>query len=1087
MGKYGGLLIGFILLTLTNFAQNSTGILNLSIISKKTDSVLKFADVFLKHIPSGTIYKSKSNNWGKSIINGLRVGGPYRLDVLHLGYKKTIIEDIIIQLGEVTQLHVLMEDSNYSLESIQLNNDAFVSKMKKENTGVSTFISSFYLKNLPTISRDITDFTRLSPLSNGTSFSGQDERAINFSLDGSIYNNSFGLGALNGSQTKSPAISLDAIEEIQISLSPYNLKYTGFVGGNINAVTKSGTNHFHGTGFINYRNANLIGNKNALGNVINVSSYNVQQYGFSLGGPIVKNKLFFYINVEADKRVEPSSFYSSFIDNATKYSDLNKLTNYLKDNFNYNTGNYKNYNYLGESQKILFKLDWNINDKNKFSVRANNLLSKKDAQMDDYTALTYSRNNANSVSYENSNYTVHNNLNSFVAQLHTQFQPNIYNELVIGYTENKDYSEIKGTAFPTVDILDGGGNNYISFGVNPRSPDNLTNAKTIQFSDNFSYLMDKHSLSVGLNYENFYFKNQYDLYQYGNYTFNSLGDFYTAADAYLLNKNRVTSPVYLTAYKLGYNNKNVGSPWFAETKATNIGFYIQDEYEVTKKLNLQFGVRIDMPSYENTGTENTQISSYFFKDELGKSIQLSTSTFPTTKFMINPRLGFRYYLNEENTTKLHGGLGWFTGRPPFAFISYQASTNGVINGQIEKYYTNQYPFTPAIPQPFKPASNPLNSSLPAEYNIGTTEAGLNSPQIFRTNLGVEYTSPNKLILSAEILFTQNINALFYYNANLKPATANFNGIDNRLRYGLINANPIDDVNINSYNTGLVRLNANITDAQVLKTGAFGGSGQLTLKIEKPNFYKGFSWFLVYNLGETKDLGNPWNGNKTVNGNNLPDLSFSDYDIRNRVIGNINYRFMLSKNKDLQFSIFMESRNQGRFSYVYAGDMNGDGIYYNDLLFVPQKASDLNFIPYTVNGKTYTITEQQNALDDYLNQDDYLKGNKGKYTDRNGVLMPWITRVDLSVKLGFKLNKNNVYNKLELRLDILNIGNLIDPSLGTSYLVNQAAILTPQGINQRGEPVYTFNQFNGSLNYTTYRKGNTINDVWQGQIGLRYNF
>ncbi|MCX8480452.1 MAG: hypothetical protein ORN58_00880 [Sediminibacterium sp.] len=1080
------LLIGLFFLN-SIYAQNSTGVLNTTIIVKKTDSVLKFADIFIKHVPSGTVYKSKSNNLGKCIINGLRVGGPYRIDVLHVGYKKTIIEDVYIQLGEVTKLQILMEDSNFSLDAIQLNNNAFFSKIKKDNMGVNTYISSFYLKNLPTISRNITDFTRLSPPSFGTSFSGQDERAINFSLDGSIYNNAFGLGALNGSQTKSPAISLDAIEEIQISLSPYNLKYTGFVGGNINAVTKSGTNNFHGTGFYNLRNYYLIGNKNAEGNVLNVAGYKVQQAGFSFSGAIIKNKLFYFLNVEGEQNFEPSDFYTKLLYNSTQDKDLKDLSTYLLKNFNYKTGDVGYYKYYGENYKFLLKLDWNINDKNKFSFRANRLQSKKDAQMDDYTALTFSRNNTTSISYQNSNYTVHNDLNSFVAQLHTQMQPNMYNEMVVGYSENKDYSEIKGTPFPTVDILDGGGNNYISFGVNPRSPDNLTNTRTIQLADNFSYLINKHSLSAGLNVENFYFKNQYDLYQYGNYTFNNLTDFFTAANAYLSNKNRAISPVYLTAYKLGYNNVLAGSPWFAETKATNIGFYIQDEYEVNKKLNLQFGVRIDIPSYDNTGTENTQINNYLFKDELGKSIKLSTSAFPTTKYMINPRVGFRYYLNEENTTKLHGGFGWFTGRPPFAFISYQASTNGVISGQIEKYYTNQFPFTPVIPQPFKPASNPLNSSLPAEYNIGTTDVGLNSPQIFRTNLGVEHIAPNGIILSAEILFTQNIKALFYYNANLKPATANFNGIDNRLRYGLINSNPTQDVNANSNNTSLVRINANITDAQVLKTGVYGGSGQLTLKIEKPNVNKGLSWFLAYNLGETTDLGNPWNGNKTVNGNNLSALSFSDYDIRNRIIGNINYRFMLSKKKDIQFSLFVESRNQGRFSYVYAGDMNGDGVYYNDLLFVPLQARDLNFIPYTIQGKTYSVAAQQEAFDAYINQDDYLNKNKGKYTDRNGLLMPLITRVDLSIKLGFLLNKKNPYNKLEFRVDILNIGNLIDPSFGTSYIVNQTAILTPQGINQRGEPVYTFNQLNGSLNYTTYRKGNTINDVWQGQVGVRYNF
>ncbi|MBC7651249.1 MAG: TonB-dependent receptor, partial [Deinococcales bacterium] len=932
-------------------AQVTSGGINGNVRDAK-GAVLSGASVEAVHEPSGSKYKTVSTSSGKFNLPGLRVGGPYKLTITYVGFLSEIITDIYVQLGVPTTADVTLRDNSSQLTEVVVagasRKGALISKDKK---GAGTNINNRLISSLPTLSRSITDITRLTPQSNGTSFAGQDNRAINFTLDGSIFNNSFGLQALNGGQTNSTPISLDAIEELQINISPYNLKDAGFTGASINAVTKSGTNTFHGTGFYNKRNQNFVGTKAGQDGKqdVAISNFDVKQYGVSFGGPIIKNKVFFFLNYEGERRTDPGTANvantgGASIGNVTRVlaSDLDALSSYLSKNYNYQTGAYQGYDYQTQSDKAVARFDFNLSDKHKLSIRGNFLESKRDVQNSSSGARNGGRNSLLAMSYANSAYVINNNIYGVIAQLNSRFSNRISNEMTFGYTANRDFRNTKGGLFPTVDIQDGSvpltttppnaipaaqsaqSRTYISFGNDPFTPNNKLDTDTWQFSDNLTAYLGNHTLTAGVSYESFTYVNGFTPSINGQYTFNSLADFYAASDAHLANPNLTTSPVYLRGYTANYSNLPGGAVWYATTKARQIAAYVQDEITINKKLNVTYGIRFEVPYFVGSGFTNTQVDGYTFVDETGANTKLSTSKLPSAKLMFSPRIGFNYDVKGDRTTQIRGGAGLFTGRPSFVFISNQVGNNGVLSGGVNFANTAAYPFKPTTP-----ASHPTfvpNPGVPAaSYGIATTEEDFRFPQVFRSNFAVDQKVYKDIVATAEVIFTQSLSNIFYYNANLRLSTQNFAGADNRPRFGGLGLSGAAQANA-------LRVNSNITDAIVMKSGAYGGSANVTFKIEKPTRAKGLGWMLAYNFSSAKDYSSPgsiafssWTGVTTRNGNNRPDLSFSDNDIRNRFIGNVNYRIELGTSAAIQFSAFAQVQNQGRFSYQYSGDMNGDGL------------------------------------------------------------------------------------------------------------------------------------------------------------------
>ncbi|TAF50056.1 MAG: TonB-dependent receptor [Sphingobacteriia bacterium] len=726
------LLLTVLLGTVAAMAQNTTGTLT-GIIKDAKNTPLSGASVEVIHEPSGSRYKSVSTASGKYTVPALRIGGPYKVTFTYVGLKTETVTDITIQLGEPAVVDVTLLDAKSELTEVTVTGAANrrAALISKDRKGVSTNINSRLIGSLPTIRRNINDLTRLVPQSNGLSFAGQDSRAINFTLDGSIFNNSFGLSALNGGQTNSAPISLDALQEIQVNISPYNLRDAGFTGASINAVTKSGTNTMHGTAFYNTQNEGFVGTKAGQDGKQDVvtTAFDVKQFGASLGGAIIKNKLFWFANYEGERRNDIGTTWVADASNGAvaptgnvtrvRVNDLETLKNYLVTNFNYNPGDYQGYPFKTQSDKAVARLDWNINDKHKLSIRGNLFRSKRDVGVSSSNTTNGSRGgNALSMAFSNSAYEINNNITGVIGQLNSRFSNKLSNELTFGYTANRDFRALKGGNFPMVDIQDGSspltaiptaGNstvpsaqtanslNYISFGNDPFTPNNLLNTDTWQFSDNLTAYLGKHTLNAGISFESFDFTNGFTPLINGIYTFNNLADFYTAANAYKANPNQTFSPVFMRNYRANFSNLPGGGPWLATTRARQWAAYIQDEVTLDNRFNLTYGIRFEVPYFKGSGFTNTEVDGFSFLDNDGKPTKLSTSNLPSAKLMISPRIGFNYDVKGDKTLQIRGGAGLFTGRPSFVFISNQVGNNGVLNGGVSTFNTAAFPFNPQTP------------------------------------------------------------------------------------------------------------------------------------------------------------------------------------------------------------------------------------------------------------------------------------------------------------------------------------------------------------------------------------------------------
>jgi Carboxypeptidase regulatory-like domain/TonB dependent receptor len=1047
------------------------------------------ATVEALHEPSGTVYRTISSKGGQFNLPSLRVGGPYKVTVSYVGFKSEIYSDLYIQLGDATKINALLLEEGKSLQEVVVSGGTGGRKslISKDRKGASTNINRRLLETMPTLSRSITDFIKITPQSNGTSFAGQDNRFVNLTIDGSIFNNSFGLQALPGSQTNATPISLDAIEEITVNLSPYSLKDAGFTGASINAITKSGTNTFHGSAFYNQRNENYVGTKAGLdGKVpITVTSFDVKQFGASVGGPIIKNKLFFFINGEAEKRTDPgTSFVANNNDGTTAgnesrtlASDLDALSAYLKSKFNYDTGPYQGYSLITKSYKVLAKIDWNINSKNRFSVRYNQLKASRDVPASTSGAFGGARyNTVNTMNFANNNYEQNNDIYSAIAQLNTRFTNKISNELIFGYTANRDYRAVKGGLFPLVDILKDGDVNYTSFGAEPFTPNNILNTDTWQFSDNLTFYLGKHTLSTGVNFEAFKFFNSFTPRVQGNYIFNSLADFYASADAFIANPNMTANPVSLRRYLLSYSNMEGGGLWDATTKAKNIGTYIQDDVSLNENLSITYGIRFDVPFFSSNSITNPQVEEFGFVKEDGSPTKLSTAQLPSAKLMVNPRFGFNYDVHADKKTQLRGGLGLFSGRPAFVFVSNAVGNNGMLSGEINQDNTTVFPFSPNIDRNI-PNTTP---GTPApSYTIAPIEKKFRFPQVFRTNFAVDQKIFKDIVGSVEFMFTQSLSNIYYYNGNLKPSTANFSGPDTRPRF--------------AGSSSAVRINSKVTEAPVLSSRPHGQSMTATIKFEKPVRSKGLGWTIAYNYGRALDYmlastiaASSFTAIRSVNGNNLPDLAYSDNDLRHRLMGNISYRIELAKTVAFQVSLFGQTQSQGRHSYVYSGDMNGDGITGNDLMYIPRDQNEMNFEQFTSSGNTYTVQQQKDALEAFIQQDSYLRNHRGEYAKRNGALQPTLAKFDLSAVLELfrQIGKNR--HTIQFRGDIFNFGNMINSEWGVADVVNTVNPLTARpAVNN--VPLFRMTPVSNKIDYTTYRKGTSLLDVWQAQLGVRYIF
>ena len=1160
-----------LLLAHLSWGQGATTAAMSGTITDSKGEALPGATVIAIHTPTNTQYAAPTNAEGRFSIQNMRVGGPYSIKVSFVGYQDFNRTGVNLTLSENFRLDAKLGDASTQLTEVTVTGRQN-SVINADRTGAATTIQRQVIEQLPTINRSFADYTRLTPQASGNGgFGGRDGRLNNVTIDGALFNNAFGLSGTIGGQANAQPISLDAIDQIQVSIAPYDVRQGSFTGANVNAVTRSGTNKVSASIYGFYRDQKYVGKQ--IGDINNpVPTFNLKNFGFRVGGPIIKDKLFFFLNAERERRTDPPSGNYQAATAASPANgqtvsqasadDLNTLSNFLTTNYGYNPGTYQGYSLASNSDKITAKLDWNISANHRFNIKYNYLKSYRDVPPSNSNSIsnTSRAQTIYGLPFYGAYYRINNNLNSVIAELNSTFGAKFSNNLTAGFLANRDVRQAGGGGdiplFPLVDIGTASGLSLIttdpktglpvyarvtapqtltSFGYEPFSAFNILKTDTYQFGDNFTAFLGKHNVTVGTYNELYKFTNGFAPQYYGAYSYNSLQDFYasaaTTAAPYGYNFASGGQPTPRTQaeglrpaqrYQLRYSALPDGSFPFAVTNAAQIGLYLQDEWSPASNFKLTYGIRGDLPIIYSTIQQNAALANLPFRD----GIRLNTSQTPKRTVLFSPRVGFNWDVNDDRKTQLRGGTGIFTGRVPYVYISNQASNNGVQFGSIDAQGTT------ATGYPFSPDPNQYRSQLAAggantQYNVAVTARDFKFPQVWRSNLALDHELPGGLVATIEGLYSKDVHAVYFQNIDLPVATQRAAGVDNRPIFypanttGGVSSTPVNRLygfipaptpNPNNLANGNTVDKPNITDAILLNNTNRGYSYSITAQLQK-TFSNGLYAMAAYTYSDARSVNDggtiaqsSWSGRAVSGDPNADVLSYSQYLVQHRVIGSLSYRFNYLGHLGTTLSVFYNGQPNGRYSYTYGGDMNGDGVTGNDLMYIPNSTGpeqiklvnrtfSSNNVPYFV----YTAAQQATDLETYIQADPYLRSHRGQYAERNGAALPWQHQVDVRVLQDVFTNIGENRNALQFSIDIFNVGNLINRNWGSSQLQYTSQPLAFAGYDATGTPTFQF-QYVG--NPTTGPNGvstpavlktpfrtdvTTLASRWQAQIGLRYLF
>ena len=958
---------------------------------------------------------------------------------------------------------------------------------------------------LPTVSGRITDMERLSPQwGGGGTFVGQDNRANNVTVDGSYFNNSFGLGVTTGGigdRTGVAPISLEAIEQVQVSVAPYDVRQGNFVGAGVNTVTRSGTNTFRGSVYHRMRNESYVG-KDAAGLAFNPGTFDTTNTGEWFGGPILKNRLFFFESYEKQSDTRPLTTFTSNPGgvapggNTTRVlaSDLSALSAYLMTNFKYDTGPFDNIQKYTPAKPWMIKSDFNINGSNKITFRYNQLESSSPVNQSGSSSLGTSRptGTTNFLTYANSNYAILENLKSAVGEWNSVFGK-MTNNLLIGYTK-QDESRDQIGLFPFVVIGDGAGSASTAFGSEPFTPYNLLYYHTFQLQESMTKYVKNHSITFGGNIEKFHSDNSFYYGLQSAYSYNTLNDFYTDANGYLANPNRTVSPVALNIFQVKYLlQPGQTTPPLQPLDVLYSGAYVQDLWRPKANLTVTAGIRVDVPRFGATAFDNPVADTLTFRDQNGSPVKYQTGQLPTTAAYWSPRVGFNWDVNGTQTTQVRGGSGLFSGKPPYVWISNQVGNTGVLYGFVDSRNTKAYPFNPN-PDTYKPAPT---GGTAASYELDVTDPGFRFPQTWRTNIGVDRKLGWGLIGSVDYIYNRDLNAPVYINANLPAAESAYTGADTRPRWVATAAFPACASSGQSVPC-VTRLNnavgSQVTAAYVIKNESQNRSWNISGAISKAPTH-GFSFKGGFNYGVSKSMvepsstaGSSWgSANPITFDPNNPALAYSGNSPGKRIFLQANYTVHYLNFGSTTLSVFYDGHTNGNTSYVISGDANGDTVSGNDLIYIPRSTSEMNFATFTASGRTYPAAEQAAAYDAYISQDSYLSQHRGEYAQRGAVFLPMVNRVDLSLTQEVFHSLHKMRHSGAVRLDITNVGNLLNHNWGVGQRLVNNQILTNPGVDANGAMTYRMQLVSGNYITSSRQTSAGIADVYVMMLSFRYTF
>lgn len=1050
-------------LMLTGSMLFSQGVTTSSLIGRVTDKdgeALYPANVVAVHEPTGTMYGAVTQSDGFYRITNMRVGGPYTVTITYVGYKNGVQNDVYLKLNQKAVVNMTLFESADQLDEVVVsyNRDDLFDPDRK---GASTNIGERQISTMPTIKRSQKDLTRLTPQSDGNSFGGINNLYNNFSLDGSIFNNSFGLDyATPGGQSDAQPVSLDAIEQVAVSLTPFDVRQGGFTGAGVNAITKSGTNDIKASVYYYLKNDKMIGKKVGSTESPN-NDFKDNSFGFTVGGPIIKNKLFFFVSAEGVRRTELAhGFVADNGENTGQpnvttvhEADLIAIQNRLRDYWGYDPGAYQGYNHTKSNNKLLAKLDWNVSKNQQITIRYNMLDAFKDI-LPHPEAIIGRGPTSYRLPFENSSYRIFNKINSIMGEWKSNYHNKLSNKMMLGYTAFRDHREPKSAPFPVVDIFDPNGNLAITFGSEMFSTHNILNQDVYQFTDDATYFADRHTITGGISLERFYFENSFNLFYYPWDTFGSVQDF--------LNNKKSSDPNFNPDTDVDFNQQVADAstkPYsWSYVDVMQFAVYLQDEFQVNPRFNLSYGIRMDMPIYLNSipVTDGVKTVEEFngWVDENGNPAKVDPAKWPKNIPLWSPRVGFNWDITGQNIFQLRGGTGIFTGRIPFVWLGNQASNSGINPG-----YT---------------------------FQVNATSENFKFPQIWKTDLAFDWKTKNNWVFTVEGIYGKNINAVVHRNYNMKPPTGQLSGTgDTRQIF-----TSFPEANIYSSDPDAI----GFLDAGTIVLDNVNEGGQFTLtgKISKMTNF-GLYFNAAYTYLSSRDYtsipaeiaADAFQRNPIVGNPNTPNVSWSRYGLQHRFIASANYGIDYSMFRS-SFGMFFEAGKGNRYSFVYAGDLNKDNIMNNDLLYVPAGKDDIHFGTVGNDGVAIPAAnadEQWAALESFINQDDYLSTRKGKYAERNGAMLPWYAQIDLRFMQDFKFKVGKKVNKIQLSIDVINFGNMLNSNWGVYKLPRTNTPITVQGIDNSGVPYFSFDT---NLK-ESYIQDVSINSKWQMQIGIRYIF